>query len=120
MSLHICKLKSGFLLYCTCWLTFLEYCLFFCVCLIFHLVLLLITVSAIFFILCTNCLCDRWKECRSDSSHSCLRWECTCHKQRIITQGICEGRRKVNLAPHHVMYICFVMQVVVAFKGLSV
>lgn len=56
---------------------------------------------------CPNCLSDRWKECRSDSSHSCLRRECAGHKQRIIPQGFCEGRRKVNLAPRHVIYILF-------------
>lgn len=79
---------------------FMEYPLVFCV----FIALWFITMSKTFIFLCTNCLCDRWKECCSDSSHSVLRRERTGHKQRIVPQGFCEGRRKVNISTHHVMY----------------
>lgn len=52
--------------------------------------------------LCINCFFDRWKECHSDCSHSCFGGECTSHKQRIIPQGFCEGRREVN---SHLIYL---------------
>lgn len=42
--------------------------------------------------------CGRWEECCSDRSYSCLRWECTGNKQRLIPQGFCERRRKVHIA----------------------
>lgn len=70
----------------------------FCICLISQRSSYYNTSSCIE--LSPNSLYDRWKECCSDSSHSCSGRECTGHKQRILSQGFCKGRREVSPMPH--------------------